>query len=151
MSLAVDGKIVAVGKALAAPPGAVEVDGRGKHVTPGIIDAHSHTAIDGQVNEGTHAVTAEVRIRDVLDPFDVAIYRELAGGTTTANVLHGSANAIGGQNAIVKWRWGGGPTDLLLAGAPRGHQVRARGEPEAVQLRRTRGRGIPPRAWASPT
>jgi imidazolonepropionase-like amidohydrolase len=116
----VDGKIVAVGMALTAPAGALEVDGRGKHVTPGIIDAHSHTSIDGQVNEGTHAVTAEVRVRDVLDPFDVAIYRELAGGTTTANVLHGSANAIGGQNAIVKWRLGGGPSDLLLAGAPEG-------------------------------
>jgi N-acetylglucosamine-6-phosphate deacetylase len=72
------------------------------------------------VNEGTHNVTAEVRIEDVLDPFEVAIYRELAGGTTTANILHGSANAIGGQNAIVKWRRGGSPDDLLLAGAPPG-------------------------------
>jgi imidazolonepropionase-like amidohydrolase len=114
------GKVVAVGKGLAAPAGAVEVDGRGKHVTPGIIDAHSHTAIDGQVNEGTHAVTAEVRIRDVLDPFDVGIYRELAGGTTAANVLHGSANSIGGQNATVKWRRGGTPDDLLITTAPEG-------------------------------
>ncbi|MGE5277346.1 MAG: amidohydrolase family protein, partial [Acidobacteriota bacterium] len=118
--LAVGGKIVGVGRGLAAPAGALEIDGRGKHVTPGIIDAHSHTAVDGQVNEFTHAVTAEVRIKDVLDPFDVAIYRELAGGTTAANVLHGSANAIGGQNAIVKWRWGGGPEDLPIAGAPEG-------------------------------
>ncbi|HEY3172189.1 MAG TPA: amidohydrolase family protein, partial [Thermoanaerobaculia bacterium] len=114
------GKIVAVGHGLAAPAGAVEIDARGKHVTPGIIDCHSHTAIDGQVNEATHAVTAEVRIRDVLDPFDVAIYRELAGGTTAANVLHGSANAIGGQNATVKWRRGGGPDDLLITTAPEG-------------------------------
>ena len=118
--LTVDGKIVAVGSGLAAPAGAVEVDGHGKHVTPGVIDAHSHTSIDGPGNEGTHSVTAEVRIQDVLDPFDVAIYRELAGGTTMANVLHGSANAIGGQNAIVKWRWGGAPDDLLLSGAPEG-------------------------------
>jgi imidazolonepropionase-like amidohydrolase len=118
--LAVDARIVAVGKGLAAPAGALEVDGRGKHVTPGIIDAHSHTSIDGQGNEFAHAVSAEVRVQDVIDPFDVAIYRELAGGTTTANVLHGSANSIGGQNAIVKWRWGGGPTDMLLAGAPEG-------------------------------
>ncbi len=132
--LAVDGKIVAVGKSLTAPSGAVEVDGRGKHVTPGIIDAHSHTSIDGPVNEGTNAVTAEVRVRDVLDPFDVAIYRELAGGTTTANVLHGSANAIGGQNAIVKWRWGSGPTDLLVAGAPEGIKFALGREPETVQL-----------------
>jgi len=115
-----NGKVVAVGRALAAPPGAIEIDGRGKHVTPGIIDAHSHTAIDGQVNEGTHAVTAEVRMKDVLDPFDVAIYRELAGGTTAANVLHGSANSIGGQNATVKWRRGGSPEDLLIASAPEG-------------------------------
>lgn len=118
--LAAEGKIVAVGPGLRAPAGAVEIDGRGKHVTPGIIDAHSHTSIDGQGNEFTHSVTAEVRIKDVLDPFDVAIYRELAGGTTAANVLHGSANAIGGQNAIVKWRWGGGPDDLPLSGAPEG-------------------------------
>ncbi|HEY7368819.1 MAG TPA: amidohydrolase family protein [Thermoanaerobaculia bacterium] len=118
--LIVDGKVSAVGRGLTAPSGAVEIDGRGRHVTPGILDAHSHTAVDGQVNEGTHNVTAEVRIQDVLDPFDVAIYRELAGGTTTANVLHGSANAIGGQNAIVKWRRGGSPDDLLVAGAPPG-------------------------------
>ncbi|HEY3169522.1 MAG TPA: amidohydrolase family protein, partial [Thermoanaerobaculia bacterium] len=71
-------------------------------------------------NEGTNNVTAEVRIRDVMDSFDVSIYRELAGGTTTANVLHGSANAIGGQTQIAKWRWGGGPEDLLFLGAPEG-------------------------------
>ena len=76
--------------------------------------------MDGDVNEGTHNVTAEVRIRDVINPFDVSIYRELAGGTTVANVLHGSANAIGGQNQIVKWRWGGGPDELLFVGAPEG-------------------------------
>ena len=118
--LVVGGRVAAVGRGLAAPAGAVEVDGRGKHVTPGIIDAHSHTAIDGDVNEGTHNVTAEVRIRDVIDPFSVAVYRELAGGTTTANVLHGSANAIGGQNQIVKWRWGAGPEGMDFAGAPEG-------------------------------
>jgi imidazolonepropionase-like amidohydrolase len=118
--VAVGGRITAVGRALAAPPGAVEIDGHGMHLTPGIVDCHSHTAVDGQVNEGTHAVSAEVRIQDVIDPLDVAIYRELAGGTTTANVLHGSANAIGGQNAILKWRWGSAPDDYLLAGAPPG-------------------------------
>jgi imidazolonepropionase-like amidohydrolase len=116
------GKIVAVGVGggRSAPAGALEIDGRGKHVTPGIVDAHSHTAIDGQVNEATNAVTAEVRMRDVLDPFEPAIYRELAGGTTAANVLHGSANAIGGQNVTVKWRRGGGPDDLILTSAPEG-------------------------------
>jgi imidazolonepropionase-like amidohydrolase len=116
----VDGKIAAVGKSLSGPTGAVEIDGRGKHLTPGIIDAHSHTGIDGGVNEFAHTVTAEVRIKDVLDPLDVAIYRELAGGTTTANVLHGSSNAIGGQTLITRWRWGGGPDDLVFPGAPEG-------------------------------
>ena len=118
--LVAGGKITAVGRNLTAPAGALEIDGKGKHVTPGIIDAHSHTAVDGHVNEGTHNVTAEVRIQDVLHPLDVAIYRELAGGTTVANILHGSANAIGGQTQIAKWRWGGGPEDLLFAGAPEG-------------------------------
>jgi len=118
--LVVHGRIAAVGTGLAAPPGAFEVDGRGKHVTPGIIDAHSHSAMDDQTNESTHNVTAEVRVRDVLSPLDPAIYRELAGGTTVANVLHGSANSIGGQNQIVKWRWGGGPDDLIFVGAPAG-------------------------------
>ncbi|MGH9367709.1 MAG: amidohydrolase, partial [Thermoanaerobaculia bacterium] len=118
--LAAGGKITAVGKGLAAPAGAIEIDGRGRHLTPGLIDAHSHTAVDGQVNEFVRSVSAEVRVRDALDPFDVAIYRELAGGTTSASILHGSANAIGGQNAIVKWRWRGGPDDLLLTGAPEG-------------------------------
>ncbi|MET0619506.1 MAG: amidohydrolase family protein [Thermoanaerobaculia bacterium] len=118
--LVVDGKITAVGRDVSAPAGALEIDGRGKHVTPGIVDAHSHTAIDDSTNEGTHNITAEVRIRDVLTPFEASIYRQLAGGTTTANVLHGSANSIGGQNQIVKWRWGGGPDTLVFAGAPEG-------------------------------
>ncbi len=118
--LVVGGKVAAVGPALTAPAGALEVDGRGKHVTPGIIDAHSHSAMDDSTNEGTHNVTAEVRVRDILSPFDPSIYRELAGGTTVANVLHGSANSIGGQNQIVKWRLGGGPEELVFVGAPEG-------------------------------
>jgi len=115
-----NGKLMAIGKALKAPSGAVEVDGRGKHVTPGMIDCHSHTAVAGSVNEGSNIVTAECRIEDVLNPDDVNIYRQLAGGTTAANVLHGSANAIGGQNATVKWRWGADAQGLLIQGAPQG-------------------------------
>jgi imidazolonepropionase-like amidohydrolase len=118
--LVVGGRVAAVGPGLTAPAGALEVDGRGKHVTPGIVDAHSHSAMDDSTNEGTHNVTAEVRVRDILSPFETSIYRELAGGTTVANVLHGSANSIGGQNQIVKWRWGGGPEDLVFVGAPEG-------------------------------
>ena len=111
------GRIAAVGLHLEAPAGALVIDAAGKHVTPGIIDAHSHIAVDGEVNEGTHIVTSEVRIRDVLNPEDPSIYYQLAGGTTTANVLHGSANAIGGQNAVIKLRWGAPATELLFAGA----------------------------------
>lgn len=114
--LVVDGKVAAVGRNVDVPDALrkdlVEIDAAGRSVTPGLIDCHSHTAVDGSVNEGTNNVTAEVRIADVLNPFDVAIYRELAGGLTTAHVLHGSANAIGGQDAVVKLRWGAGPEGL---------------------------------------
>ncbi len=115
-----DGKVAAVGQGLKVPSGTQEIDARGKHVTPGLIDCHSHTAIAGGVNEGTNIVTAECRIEDVIDAEDENIYRQLAGGTTAANLLHGSANAIGGQNAVVKWRWGKTADELLLAGAPPG-------------------------------
>ena len=96
------------------------IDATGKHLSPGIIDSHSHTAVSGSVNEGGQAITCETRIEDVLDPDDIWIYRQLSGGTTMAKVLHGSANPIGGQNAIVKWRWGMLADDLPLAGAPPG-------------------------------
>jgi len=118
-----NGRIAAVGQNLdtgALPDDAVIIDGTGKHVTAGLIDAHSHTAIDGNVNEGTDIITAEVRIADVLNPSDINIYWQLAGGVTAANILHGSANAIGGQNAIIKYRWGAEPSELLFDGAPPG-------------------------------
>ena len=111
------GKIRAVGTDLKAPAGALEVDGRGKHLTPGLIDAHSHIAISGNVNEPSHAITSEVRIGDVIDPTDINIYRELAGGTTTSHLLHGSANPIGGQSALIKHRWGAGAEALKFEGA----------------------------------
>ena len=115
-----DGKIAAVGKDVTAPAGATVIDAGGRYVIPGIIDAHSHTAIEAGVNECSDAVTAEVRIADVIDHRDVNIHRELAGGVTTVNVLHGSCNAIGGQNAVLKLRWGKGPDDLVFEQAPRG-------------------------------
>ena len=112
-----EGKIAAIGENLPVPAGALVVDAAGKHLTPGIIDAHSHTAIIGNVNEGTSSVTAEVRISDVIDATDINIYRELAGGVTAANVLHGSANTIGGQNQVIKLRWGNDAEALKFAGA----------------------------------
>ncbi|MEY2880926.1 MAG: hypothetical protein RLZZ15_3306, partial [Verrucomicrobiota bacterium] len=114
------GKIERVGKNLTAPAGATTLDATGKHVTAGLIDCHSHTAISRGVNEGTSAVTVEVRIGDVIDATDISIYRQLAGGLTTANVLHGSANPMGGQNQVIKLRWGGLPEELKLAGAKPG-------------------------------
>jgi imidazolonepropionase-like amidohydrolase len=115
--LVAGGKISAVGPGLKAPGGATVVDGKGMHVTAGIIDCHSHTAISRGVNESSHAVTCEVRIGDVIDPTDIGLYRELAGGVTTANVLHGSANPMGGQNQVIKFRWGASAEELKFADA----------------------------------
>jgi imidazolonepropionase-like amidohydrolase len=112
------GKILAVGKDLDVPRDAVVVDCTGKHVTPGIIDCHSHMATDGGVNENTQAISAEVRIGDFIDANDIAIYRQLAGGVTASHVLHGSANPIGGQNQLIKLRWGALPEELKFAEAP---------------------------------
>ena len=120
------GKIVAVGKGAGSQwktsdsPGAgvLVIDGKGKHITPGIIDCHSHTGISRGVNEGGQAVTAEVRIGDVTSPDAISWYRQLAGGVTTVNNLHGSANAIGGQNQVNKIRWGVvQPNDMHFEGA----------------------------------
>ena len=114
-----DGKIAQVGQNLAVPAGAQVIDGTGKYITPGIIDAHSHSAGEA-INEGTQSVTAEVRMEDVLRQDALGLYRELAGGTTTLNILHGSANTIGGQNAVVKVRWGLPVDSLKFEGAPPG-------------------------------
>ncbi|MBK9656339.1 MAG: amidohydrolase family protein [Rhodanobacteraceae bacterium] len=111
------GRISAVGVDLNAPRGAVEIDARGLHLTPGLIDAHSHIAGSGNINEPSHAITSEVRIGDITDPTDINIYRELAGGTTTSHVLHGSANPIGGQSQLIKHRWGAGAQALKFEGA----------------------------------
>ncbi len=113
------GRIAAVGGDVDVPPGAHVIDAAGKWVIPGIIDAHSHIAAES-INEGSVAVSAMVGIRDVLNPDQVSIYRGLAGGVTSANVLHGSANPIGGQNAVVKLRWGANAQGLMFAGAPEG-------------------------------
>ena len=114
------GKIAAVGKDVAVPAGARVVKLEGRYVMPGLIDTHSHSAIEGNVNECSDSVTAEVRIADVIDDQDIDIYRQLGGGVTTINVLHGSCNTIGGQNAVLKMRCGQPPDKLLFEGAPRG-------------------------------
>ncbi|MGA8223630.1 MAG: amidohydrolase, partial [Candidatus Acidiferrales bacterium] len=112
-----DGKIADVGADLKAPEGATVIDAAGQFVMPGIIDCHSHIAVDGSVNEGAPAVSAMVNIADVLNPDDRAIYLDLAGGVTTANILHGSANPIGGQTVVIKLRWGKPASELPFEGA----------------------------------
>lgn len=115
-----NGKIAAIGKDVAAPADATVVDATGKYLTPGIIDCHSHTAIEGGVNEGTLSDSSMVNIKDVIDPADINIYRGLAGGLTVSNVLHGSANAIGGQTIVIKLRWGKSAQEMLFEGAKPG-------------------------------
>ena len=117
-----DGKIVSVGAGEPSnlPAGFHTVDLEGKHISPGIIDAHSHIASDSGINEGSQAITCEVRLQDYVNPDDISIYRQLAGGTTAANTLHGSANPIGGQNVVIKFRWGQNPDELIMAEAPKG-------------------------------
>ncbi|MCA9139974.1 MAG: amidohydrolase family protein [Planctomycetales bacterium] len=114
------GKIEAVGASLKPPKDCLIIDGRGKHITPGLIDCHSHMGTDGGVNESGQAVTAEVRVGDFIDNSDINIYRQLAGGLTTSNILHGSANPIGGQNQVIKLRWGDSMEAMKLASAPGG-------------------------------
>ena len=114
-----DGKIAQIGQGLSAPGGVETYDATGMFVMPGIVDAHSHIAISS-VNEATAPVTAEVGVGDVLDPYDIALYRALAGGVTTSHVMHGSANVIGGQNETIKHRYGvRDPAALVFEGAPR--------------------------------
>ncbi len=115
-----NGKISAYGKDLKASRDALVIDATGMHVTPGIIDAHSHSVTENTgINEGVPSVSSEVRVEDILEPGAKAIYMQLAGGVTTIHILHGSANAIGGQNAIIKLRWDAEtPDELKFAGAP---------------------------------
>jgi imidazolonepropionase-like amidohydrolase len=115
-----NGKIANIGQNLNAPTGARVIDATGKFVLPGIIDAHSHTMMDGSVNECTKSVTSMVTTQDVLNPSAINIYRELAGGTTSALLLHGSCNSIGGLSTTVKFKWGHPVADFVFPGAPPG-------------------------------
>jgi imidazolonepropionase-like amidohydrolase len=112
-----DGKIAEVGQSVKAPKDAQVIDAVGQYVMPGIIDCHSHIAVDGSVNEGSVSISSMASIADVLNPDDIDIYRDLAGGVTVANVLHGSANSIGGQTQVIKLRWGQPASKLPFEGA----------------------------------
>lgn len=115
----VDGKIVRIAPNIDAPKTAFAkvINAKGLHLTPGIIDEHSHIALYG-VNEWANASSAEARMGDVVNPEDINIYRQLAGGVTTAQLLHGSANPIGGQSVLIKLRWGKGADELKYEKAP---------------------------------
>ncbi len=112
------GKVVRVGQKLTAPRGAVEVDATGKHVTPGLIDPHTHGGVSS-VNESGFAIVPEVQMGDVITHNNIWFYRQLAGGLTTTMIKHGSANPIGGENVFVKTRWGSLPDEYKIVGAPR--------------------------------
>jgi len=114
-----DGKIVEVAEKILAPPGVQIVDAGGQYVIPGIVDCHSHIAAES-INEGSVSVSSMVGIEDVLNSEEVSIYRALAGGVTTANILHGSANSIGGKCSVIKMRWGKDTAGLLFEGAKPG-------------------------------
>jgi imidazolonepropionase-like amidohydrolase len=115
-----DGKIADIGEKVLEPTGATIIDAAGQYVMPGIIDCHSHIAVDGGVNEGSLSVSSMANIKDVINPEEISIYRALAGGVTTANILHGSADSIGGQTIVLKMRWGKDANSMIFEGAKPG-------------------------------
>jgi imidazolonepropionase-like amidohydrolase len=119
--LILKGKIAKIGKGLIAPDGVKVIDASGRYVTPGIVDAHSHRASD-DTNEGADSITAEVRIRDVLNTKDLSLFYALASGMTTSMILHGSANPIGGQSTVIKNKWEHPVSEAIFEGAP--HMVK---------------------------
>ncbi len=127
-----DGKIAAVGKDVNAPASATVIDADGKYVTPGIIDSHSHLALDGDVNEATSPITPQMMMKDAFDYQDKAIYRALAGGVTTSLLLHGSANMIGGQAIVIKHKYGAGRDAMLFPNAPRSIKFASGENPKRV-------------------
>lgn len=127
-----DGKIAAVGENVSAPAGVAVVDAGGKFVTPGIIDSHSHIALDDDVNEATSPITPHMMMMDAFDYQDKAIYRGLAGGVTTSLLLHGSANMIGGQAVVIKHKYGLGRDAMLFPGAPRSIKFASGENPKRV-------------------
>ena len=139
--LVLDGTIKKIGTHLTAPPGVETVDAQGQYLMPGIIDAHSHIALSS-VNEATSPVTAEVTMEDVTNPYHIGIYRALAGGVTISHTLHGSANVIGGQNEIIKHRYGAKNPDVLRFNrAPRTIKFALGENPTRVHGKRGGGSG----------
>src|SRR5579883_1634816 len=137
-----DGKIADIGEKVMEPAGASIIDAGGQYVIPGIIDCHSHIAVDGGVNEGSVSVSSMVDIKDVINPEDISIYRALAGGVTSANILHGSANSIGGQTLVLKMRWGKDAQGMIFEGATPGIKF-ALGENPKRAGNPVGGRGVP--------
>ena len=127
-----DGKIAAIGKDVSAPSSAKVIDAGGKYLTPGIVDSHSHIALDDDVNEATSPVTPQMMMIDAFDYQDKAIYRGLAGGVTTSLLLHGSANMIGGQAVVIKHKYGLNRDALLFPGAPRSIKFASGENPKRV-------------------
>jgi imidazolonepropionase-like amidohydrolase len=127
-----DGKIAAVGESVNAPSSATVIDAGGKYLTPGIIDSHSHLALDDDVNEATSPVTPQMMMQDAFDYQDKAIYRALAGGVTTSLLLHGSANMIGGQAVVIKHKYGTSRDAMLFPGAPRSIKFASGENPKRV-------------------
>ena len=116
--LVVEGRIRAIGRDLEIPAGATLIDLEGYWIMPGIVDPHSHLAVRG-INEGSQSITCEVRQADVVDPTQLGIHRALAGGVTTIHTMHGSANSIGGQNAVLKLKFDSSPAEMLVESGPR--------------------------------
>ncbi len=127
-----DGKIAAVGESVNAPADAIVIDAGGKYLTPGIVDSHSHIALDDDVNEATSPITPHMMMKDAFDYQDKAIYRALAGGVTTSLLLHGSANMIGGQAVVIKHKYGASRDDMLFPNAPRSIKFASGENPKRV-------------------
>jgi Imidazolonepropionase and related amidohydrolases len=127
-----DGKIASVGENVNAPTNTVVIDAQGKYLTPGIIDSHSHIALDDDVNEATSPVTPQMMMKDAFDYQDKAIYRALAGGVTTSLLLHGSANMIGGQAIVIKHKYGDSRDALLFPNAPQSIKFASGENPKRV-------------------
>ncbi len=142
--LVLDGIIRQVGRGLVAPPGVRTLDCRGRWVMPGIVDAHSHIALEGNVNETGALMTPETDCADVINPEDLDIFYALAGGVTTIHTMHGSANPMGGRGIVLKLRWGATAEEMVFAGAPRtvkwalGENPKQANSPDSTRYPKTR-------------